>query len=287
MDHGITLGPVTGLVDIESTIDGITRGGAPPGNVVLLAGESGAGAREFLYTSATMNALSHTDEELFDLHYGSLADTATPPPEIHYVSFTAGEEYLCREMGYTMDDEVVESAVEHIEFHDLSPEYFQLSPIPREWYLGQPTKLEDLGHRHNRESVLGALGSTLSEHAAGNLVVIDSLTDLVASQSDEMTWSDIAMVIKGLEKASYQWGGLILVLASTEALSKTELGVLKGATGGTLLFEWESGGSKRARTMVVQEFRGVLARLESENIVQFETEINESGLDVSDVRKIR
>ncbi|WP_410765390.1 2-amino-3,7-dideoxy-D-threo-hept-6-ulosonate synthase [Haloferax sp. DFSO60] len=28
MDHGVTLGPVKGLVDIESTIDGITRGGA-------------------------------------------------------------------------------------------------------------------------------------------------------------------------------------------------------------------------------------------------------------------
>ncbi|WP_336021969.1 2-amino-3,7-dideoxy-D-threo-hept-6-ulosonate synthase [Halobellus salinisoli] len=28
MDHGITLGPVTGLVDIESTVDSITRGGA-------------------------------------------------------------------------------------------------------------------------------------------------------------------------------------------------------------------------------------------------------------------
>jgi len=28
MDHGITLGPVTGLVDIESTVDAITRGGA-------------------------------------------------------------------------------------------------------------------------------------------------------------------------------------------------------------------------------------------------------------------
>ncbi|EJN60687.1 fructose-bisphosphate aldolase / 2-amino-3,7-dideoxy-D-threo-hept-6-ulosonate synthase [Halogranum rubrum] len=28
MDHGITLGPVTGLKDIESTIDAITRGGA-------------------------------------------------------------------------------------------------------------------------------------------------------------------------------------------------------------------------------------------------------------------
>ena len=28
MDHGITMGAVTGLKDIESTIDGVTRGGA-------------------------------------------------------------------------------------------------------------------------------------------------------------------------------------------------------------------------------------------------------------------
>jgi len=28
MDHGITMGAVRGLVDIESTIDGVTRGGA-------------------------------------------------------------------------------------------------------------------------------------------------------------------------------------------------------------------------------------------------------------------
>jgi KaiC/GvpD/RAD55 family RecA-like ATPase len=268
-------------------LDSILGGGAPPGNVVLLAGESGAGAREFLYTSVTMNALAKADEDLFDLHYGTLDDDASPPPAIHYVSFTAGEPYLRREMRYTMDDDLVDAAIDNIEFHDLSAEYFQLSPIPREWYLGRPTELGDLGHRHNRESVLGALGSTLSEHARENLVVIDSLTDLVASRSDEVTWSDIAMVMKGLEKASYRWGGLILVLVSTEALSETELGILKGATDGTLLFRWETGGSKRARTMVVQEFRGVLSQLERENIVRFETEINESGLDVSDVRKIR
>ncbi len=28
MDHGITLGPVKGLVDLETTVDAITRGGA-------------------------------------------------------------------------------------------------------------------------------------------------------------------------------------------------------------------------------------------------------------------
>ncbi|WP_410766976.1 RAD55 family ATPase [Haloferax sp. DFSO60] len=270
-----------------SRLDGIIGGGVPSGNVVLLAGESGAGAREFCYTSVMMNALVHADEELFDLHYGQLGSSATPPPEIHYISFTSDESYLRREISYTMDEEVVEKAGDYVHFHDLSAEYFQLSPIPREWYLGEATRLQDLGQRHNRESLMNALGNTLSEYAPGNLVVIDSLTDLVASISEEMTWADISMLVKGLGKAVHEWGGLVLAHVSTEALTETELGVLKGATDGTLLFDWESGGSKRARTMVVQEFRGVLSQLESENIIQFETEINESGLDVSDVRKIR
>ena len=34
MDHGITMGAVQGLKDIESTIDGVTRGGA---DAVLMA----------------------------------------------------------------------------------------------------------------------------------------------------------------------------------------------------------------------------------------------------------
>jgi len=102
-----------------------------------------------------------------------------------------------------------------------------------------------------------------------------------------MEWSDVAMVMKGLQKAAHNWGGLIILLVNAESLEPTELGTLMDAAGGTLQFEWESGGSKRARTMVVKEFRGVLSRLESENIVRFETEIHEGGLDVSDVRKIR
>jgi len=39
--------------------------------------------------------------------------------------------------------------------------------------------------------------------------------------------------------------------------------------------------------MVVQQFRGVLSRLEEENIVQFETEIGDDGFNISNVRKIR
>lgn len=270
-----------------SRFDSIVGGGAPPGNVVLLAGELGAGAREFLYTSAAMNALAHADEELFQLHYGDLDGEAEVPPEIHYLSFTTGEDHLAREMAYTMDAEITEAAVEQIQFRDLSPEYFQLSPIPREWYVGETTHLTDLGERGSRDDVLAALGDYLNEHAAGNLVLIDSITDLVSAVSEDMEWSDITMLMKGLQKAAHNWGGLIVPLVNAESLEPTELGTLMDAAGGTLQFEWESGGSKRARTMVVKEFRGVLSRLESENIVRFETEIHEGGLDVSDVRKIR
>jgi len=270
-----------------SRFDRVVDGGAPLGTVVLLVGEPGAGAREFMYTSATMNAVAHTDRDLFELHYGDLHADATLPPEVHYLSFTDGESNVRREMSYVLEDDIVSAATEHIDVRDFSPEYFQLSPVPREWYLGETTTLQDLGGREERADVLTALGQYLNDNAADNLVIIDSITDLVAAISDEMAWNDIAMLIRGLGKAAHRWGGLVLAYASRETLERTELGHLMDAADGTLQFEWESGGSKRARTMVVQEFRGVLSQIESEDIVRFETEIHEGGFDVSDVRKIR
>jgi KaiC/GvpD/RAD55 family RecA-like ATPase len=268
-------------------LDSIVGGGAPSGTVVLLAGEAGAGAREFLYTSAAMNALAAADPELFDLHYGDVAAGASVPPEVHYVSFTTGREHVEREMSYVMDEAIVDAATDEIRFEDLSPAYFDPSPVPRDWYLDEVSTLQDLRQRSGREDVLDALGDYFSEHAAGNLVCIDSVSDLVGAVGEEMEWADVTMVLKGLMKAARDWGGLILLLANTETLEPTELGHLMDAGGGTLGFEWESGGSQRARTMVVRSFRGVLSRLEAEDIVRFETEIHEGGFDVSDVRKIR
>jgi len=252
-----------------------------------LSGEAGAGAREFIHTSAAMNGLYYGDSEAFDLHYGDLERTASPPDEVHYVSFTAGQDQLEREMAYTMNEDIVHSAVDHVHFRDLSPEYFQLSPIPREWYAGETRTVNDLASENRRESALEGLADYLGAHAAGNLVVIDSITDLVAAVSDDMTWSDIALLMKGIQKAAYDWGGLILLLVQDETLAPTELGHLMDAASGTLQFGWESGGSKRARTMFVQEFRGVLSRIEAENIIRFETEVHDGGFDVSGVRKIR
>ncbi len=79
----------------------------------------------------------------------------------------------------------------------------------------------------------------------------------------------------------------MLVLVNQESLTETQMGTLTGAADGTLNFEWESGGNERDRTMFVREFRGVLSRIEAEDILRFETEIHDAGFDISNVRKIR
>jgi len=268
-------------------LDDVLGGGVPPGNSVLVATESGAGGREFAYTSAAMNALAGTDPELFDLYYGELDEAARQPAEVHYLSLSAGEAYVERELRYVMADEIVDAAVDDIQFRDFSEEYFQLSSIPREWYVGEATSLRDLSGGEDREEVLSALGEYLSAHASGNLIVLDSLTELVDAAGGEISWDDVAMLARGLGKAAHSWGCLLLAIVNVDTLSEIEYGQLMDASGGTLEYRWESGGSQRARTMVVREFRGVLSQLEEENIVQFETEIHDGGFDISDVRKIR
>ncbi|MCU4974485.1 HTR-like protein [Halobacteria archaeon AArc-m2/3/4] len=270
-----------------SRLDSMIGGGAPAGSVVLLAGESGAGAREFAYTSTVMNGLAHTDEDRFDRFYGTLGSDATLPEEIHYVSFTSEPGAVETEMRFVMDDELVTAGTEDVSFHDLSREYFQLTPVPTDWYAERPTDITDLGTRTDRRDVLEALGDYLTENAPGNLVVIDSVTDLIAAAGEHLDWTDLTVLLKGLARASYRWGGVILLLVTVESLSPIQRGQLTEAADGTLSFEWESGGSERARTLVVDQFRGVLSRLEDEQIVRFETEIHDGGFDISNVRKIR
>ena len=273
-----------------SRLDRMIDGGAPAGSVVLLAGDAGAGAREFMYTAGIMSGLAEGGPEHFDMHYGDLDPEARLPDEVHYVSMTTGESQVREEMQFVMEDELVDAGAEPIQFVDLSPEYFQLSPVPHDWYADQPTNIESLGQRRNQRSAFDALGDYLDANAEGNLVLFDSVTDLVSLVRDsggDFDWADLTMLLQGLEKAAYRWRGLVLPIVNKETLTDQELGMLMEACDGTLLFEWETGGSERARTLVVRQFRGVLSQLEAENIVQFEAEIGDAGYDISSVRKIR
>jgi len=271
-------------------LDSVVGGGAPAGSVVLLAGEAGAGAREFMYTAAAMNGLATAEESLFDLHYGALDDGVVPPESIHYVSLTRDADQLTDEMGFVLEETIVEAGAGAVTFADLSPEYFQASPVPRGWYAEAATNIESLGESRDRPSAFTALADYLDAHADDSLVLVDSVTNLVSlvrQDEREFSLADLTMLLQGLQKAAHRWDGLLLLKVDKGSLTDRELSLLGDAVDGTMLFEWESGGSERARTLVVQQFRGVLSELEAEDIVRFETEIDDAGFDVSDVRKIR
>ncbi len=272
-----------GIRRLDTTIGG----GAPPGSVVLLSGEAGAGAREFMYTAALMNGLTEADQDLFDLHYGGLDSDASVPDSIHYISFTSTKQQFRDEMTLAMDREIVDAAIDSITFHDLSSEYFHLSPVPREWYTARAGSISDLGRTTDRRDLPRALGDRLTTHGPDSLVILDSITDLVGTPLDDLSWDDIPVLLRGITRAASDWGGVVLVHVNREAIDVQRHGQLVDAVDGTLVFEWESGGSTRDRTMIVKQFGGVLSRIEAEDIVQFETEIGESGFDISDVRKIR
>ncbi|MFW6018920.1 MAG: RAD55 family ATPase [Halapricum sp.] len=274
-----------GIRQLDTTIGG----GAPPGSVVLLSGEAGAGAREFMYTSPLITGLATANPRLFELYYGDLPSGAQLPEEVHYISLTASEAQFRAEASRAFEDDLFETGMEAIEYHDLSTTYFHVSPIPRQWYADRAPSIKDVRTRDDREELLTVLGDLLSEHATGNLVVIDSLSDLISAIGDraDIEWADVAFFLKGLQKTAHEWGGLLLTYLNFETVSETRQGQLVDAADGTLTFEWASGGSTLARTMVVKQFRGVLSQLESEDIVRFETEFTDAGFDISDVRKIR
>ncbi|MCU4752162.1 HTR-like protein [Halobacteria archaeon AArc-curdl1] len=270
-----------------SRFDEMIGGGAPAGSVVVAASEAGAGGREFCYTATAMNGLAEADTNLFEFYYGEPGPGVTLPHEVHYVTFTSEPAAIVDEMRFVLEDDLVDSGTEPVSFADLSREFFQMTPVPTEWYNEQKTNITSLGTDTTRQSVLEALGDYLSANAAGNLVIIDSISDLLVAAEAEFGRANLAMLLKGLKRAAYRWGGLLLLLVNVDVLDRRQLGRIKEAADGTLLFEWESGGSERDRTLVVEEFRGVLSRLEKENIVRFETEIRDSGFDISNVRKIR
>ncbi|TQQ81212.1 HTR-like protein [Halonotius terrestris] len=326
-----------------SRLDSLLGGGVPTGSVVVLATEPGAGGRQFLRTSAAMNALATTDNERFEFYYGDLeGDDVIAPPAVHYCSLAATADSLETILGETVADEVAASAADAIHYRDFSPTYFGSSPVPPEWYLGgsdstpSPLPEEDAADSDAADSdeadgvaaegdpfeysgesadgdtavdddpdgdsdgsvgeaessttpasILPALREYLIEHAAGNLVVIDAITDLGTLPDDEVAWDEVTRLLRGLTRAVTDWGGVVLVLADAEAVTPPELGALSAAATGTLQFGWETGGSKRARVMNVRELRGALSRLEREDIVQFEAEMHDRGYDLSNVKKIR
>lgn len=225
------------------SIDLVMKGGFPPGSFVLLLGEVGAGSTEFAFTSAIMLSLLKTKTAAA----AEKGPGISIPDSVSYISLTRSKTDILNEISLSFAPEYYEAIKENLIIEDFSKDYFKSSLvcIPKEKVTFD--SLRELG---SERSLLTSLMSFLTENAPNNLVIIDSLTDLMRMYTGMMKWQDLISFLKGMQRASKVWDGLIYALLTTNIFETGRQEEIADCADGVLTFEWnESGAAQRQRTM--------------------------------------
>jgi len=261
-----------------SSLDPILDGGVPPGSVVLLLGDRGAGNAEFVYSSM-VNSLNTTKAGPQKGQPG--------PKEICYVTFTRVKEDIRNEILQSFHTEGLDRMVDTIRFEDLSENYFDHSVVPDEWYSHSDV-FTRLQKRTGQEGIFIRLSKVIATVQAGGLVILDSITDLATQSTTTDAWSNLTGFFRGLQRVSKSRGITSYPLLSMGILDSSRERELADIADAVLLFRWEeTQGARRQRVMYFEKFRGVMPHLEERDLVKFAVRISEtSGFEVSNIRVI-
>lgn len=268
-----------------NSLDFILHGGFPSGSLVLLQGEIGAGDLEFALTTASRLLMCGENNDA-----GTII-----PPKLCYISFTRSTEDILNEAELSFPDfyAVMKKSIQQdrIEFRDFSNAYFASSFIPASWMSAtrmEPT-FDSLKWNAEEKNLVETLVEYLDKNAKGNIVIIDSLTALAQYCLDRMDWKDLIMFLRGLQRVSKIWNGIIYALLSDGIFSNSNRQEIAECMDGVIIFKWEQlGPSQRQRTMHIKKFRGVLPVLDGDDIVNFETRISSGkGFEVSNIKRVR
>jgi KaiC/GvpD/RAD55 family RecA-like ATPase len=261
-----------------SSLDPILDGGVPPGSVILLLGDLGAGNYEFVYSSI-VNSLE-------SLKAGSGKEQKAPK-EICYITFTRLKEDVRREILESNHHENLPEMLETVRFEDLSDHYFDNSVVPDEWYSHSDV-ITRLQKRSGHENILVTLAKVINTVQPESLIVLDSVTDIATQSNNPNTWNILAGFVRGLQRVSKQRGITCYLLLSRGILEHAKEQELADIADAVLLFRWEeTQGARRQRIMYFEKFRGVMSHLEERDLVKFSVRISTtSGFEVSNIRVI-
>jgi len=272
----------TGVSDLDSII----KGGLPAGSVVLLLTEIGAGGLEYLYTSSAKLLRVKKSPRDISMVLGDECKGSILPEEIHYITFSRSERDILEEVKISFNQDYYDAIEEDLKFKDFSNSYFRRTMVPNSWTRDnhKPTLFSD----ESDSDILEDLVHFLEENAPDNMIVIDSLTDLLTNTSIEN--DKLVTVIKGMRRASKKWGGVIYLLLSKGIIDRSMEYLLIDSVDGVMSFEWSKSRhtSKRQRYMFLEKFMSVLPHLKREKIARFTAEVTDfSGYNVVNYEKIR
>jgi KaiC/GvpD/RAD55 family RecA-like ATPase len=261
-----------------SSLDPILDGGVPPGSVILLLGDLGAGNCEFVYSSI-VNNLDPANAGSQKGHHA--------PKEICYITFTRVKEDIKDEILQSFHVDGLDRMVDTIRFEDLSEHYFDNSIVPDAWYSHSDV-FTRLQKRAGHENILVRLSDVIDAVQPGGLVVFDSITDLATQSSHPDAWKNLAGFLRGLQRVSKTRGITSHLLLSSGILDSSRERELADIADAVLLFRWEEmQGALRQRVMYFEKFRGVMPHLEERDLVKFAVRISvTNGFEVSNIRVI-
>ena len=261
-----------------SSLDPILEGGVPPGSVILLLGELGAGSYEFVYSSIV---------NVLDVKKSGALQNKLTPTEIRYITFTRLKDDVRQEIINSLHIDNVSQIVDLIHFDDLSELYFDNSVVPDEWY-SHGDIITRMQKRSGRESVLVHLSNVINAAQPGSLIILDSVIDIATQSVTSDLWPNFTGFLRGLQRVSKQRGITSYLLLSQGILDSAKERELADIADAVLLFKWEeTTGSRRQRVMYFEKFRGVMPHLEERDLVKFAVRISTtSGFEVSNIRVV-
>ncbi len=268
-----------------NAFDNIVKGGLPVGSMVLLLGEVGSGHVEFAYTSAARLSLAKIDPMVRERYVReSFGHPIVIPPKVLYISFSRSKKEVLRDIRLSFAGVYYEAVKRNLIFKDLSGLYFKHTPVPSTWVADRPMLFGQTG---NGASLVEAFVAALETDAPGNLVIVDSLTDLLLSPSVDS--KEILYVLKGVQKAAKKWGSLVYLLLTTDIVGEEKEKLVADLCDGVLVFGWQRAprGSWMRRYMYVPKFVGVLPHLDQQRVARFFTDIRyRSGFVVANTERI-
>ncbi|HLY76301.1 MAG TPA: hypothetical protein VKT21_00260 [Thermoplasmata archaeon] len=257
----------TGVGDFDSI-----AGGIPLGSVVLLTGDAGAGHQEFALTSATHLMFSYDAERLHRFYLGTVKGNFVYPTGVVYVSLTRSREQVVREVEISFEPTHHESFVRHLVFHDLSSIYFSDTVVPRTWaQTSAPllTQLAGPAPATGGSDPLEAVVRAVEQDGNGNVVIVDSLTDLLVRRN--LDTESILTLVKGLRRRAKDWGGIVYLLLSRGVAPAATEQALADSVDGVFSFTWSTHPlrSTRQRTLLIEKFMPVLSHVPHEHQGRF------------------
>ena len=271
----------TGVADFDSII----QGGLPAGSVVLLLGDVGGGGHEFALTSAAKIGIVKEFPDTRTFMLGDAGKHGVLPEKMCYITFSRSRDDILQDVKLSFNRDFYESLKTSLLFKDFSKDYFMHTVVPTAWLDSDPSG--GLFSDKKQDGLLESLVDFLDGNAPKSMVIMDSLTDLVVSET--IDFQDVVALLKGIQRMAKKWGAIFYLILTDEILDRKRQQMIIDSVDGVLKFEWAKfhHTSKRQRYLYVEKFMSVLPHLDQERIARFATLItSQSGFVVINTERV-